>query len=126
MRTVADRDSLILPLTAIVVFALSYRYYGAFMANRVARVDPRRPDAAGTKADGATSSTPLSSSGTAAAIWRRALVGPCWRPRSDTPGALWILIGAALGGAKIFILCFASVRHGARRSGCRAARWTSG
>ena len=36
-------NSLVLPLAAIVIFAFSYRYYGAFIATKVARVDPSRP-----------------------------------------------------------------------------------
>ena len=45
-------NSLVLPLTAIVLFSFSYRYYAAFIANKVARVDPSRPPPATTLGDG--------------------------------------------------------------------------
>jgi carbon starvation protein len=112
-------NSLVLPLTAIVVFAFSYRYYGAFMANRVARVDPRRPTPAETKADGRdfvpTNRFVLFGHHFAAISASGPLIGPVLAAQFGyLPGALWILIGAALGGAvHDFIICFASVRHGA-------------
>lgn len=45
-------NSLVLPLSAIVLFAFAYRHYGAFLAYRVARIDPSRPTPAVTRADG--------------------------------------------------------------------------
>jgi len=112
-------NSLVLPLTAIVLFAFAYRYYGAFLANRVARIDPTRPTPAVTMADGRdyvkTNRFVLFGHHFAAISAAGPLIGPVLAAQFGyLPGALWILIGAALGGAvHDFIILFASVRHGA-------------
>ena len=112
-------NSLVLPLAAIVVFAFSYRYYGAFMAYRVARIDPRRATPAVTMADGRdfvkTNRFVLFGHHFAAISASGPLIGPVLAAQFGyLPGALWILFGAALGGAvHDFIILFASVRHGA-------------
>jgi carbon starvation protein len=111
-------NSLVLPLTAIVLFAFAYRTYGAFIANRVAQVDPARPTPAVTKADGRdfvpTNKFVLFGHHFAAISASGPLIGPVLAAQFGyLPGALWILIGAALGGAvHDFIILFASVRHG--------------
>jgi len=110
-------NSLVLPLTAIVVFAFAYRYYSAFIATRVARVDPTRPTPAVTQADGRdfvkTNKFVLFGHHFAAISASGPLIGPVLAAQFGyLPGALWILIGAALGGAvHDFIILFASVRH---------------
>jgi carbon starvation protein len=110
-------NSLVLPLTAIVVFAFAYRYYGAFIAHKVARVDPSRPTPAVTMADGRdyvrTNKYVLFGHHFAAISASGPLIGPVLAAQFGyLPGALWILIGAALGGAvHDFIILFASVRH---------------
>jgi carbon starvation protein len=112
-------NSLVLPLTAIVVFAFAYRYYGAYIATRVARVDPTRPTPAVTRGDGRdfvkTNKFVLFGHHFAAISASGPLIGPVLAAQFGyLPGALWILIGAALGGAvHDFIILFASVRHGA-------------
>jgi len=112
-------NSLVLPLTAIVFFAFAYRYYGAFMAQRVARVDPSRATPAVTRGDGRdfvkTNRFVLFGHHFAAISAAGPLIGPVLAAQFGyLPGALWILIGAALGGAvHDFIILFASVRHGA-------------
>jgi carbon starvation protein len=110
-------NSLVLPLAAIVLFAFSYRYYGAFIAHKVARVDPARPTPAVTMADGRdfvrTNKYVLFGHHFAAISASGPLIGPVLAAQFGyLPGALWILIGAALGGAvHDFIILFASVRH---------------
>ena len=110
-------NSLVLPLTAIVVFAFAYRYYSAFIATRVARVDPTRPTPAVTQGDGRdfvkTNKFVLFGHHFAAISASGPLIGPVLAAQFGyLPGALWILIGAALGGAvHDFIILFASVRH---------------
>src|SRR2546428_2027628 len=112
-------NSLVLPLTAIVVFAFAYRYYGAFLARRVARLDPRRATPAITRADGRdfvrTDRFVLFGHHFAAISASGPLIGPVLAAQFGyLPGAIWILLGAALGGAvHDFIILFASVRHGA-------------
>jgi len=110
-------NSLVLPLAAIVLYAFSYRYYAAFIANKVARVDPSRPTPAVTMADGRdyvrTNKFVLFGHHFAAISASGPLIGPVLAAQFGyLPGALWILIGAALGGAvHDFIILFASVRH---------------
>jgi carbon starvation protein len=110
-------NSLVLPLAAIVIFAFSYRYYGAFIAHKVARVDRSRPTPAVTMADGRdfvpTNKYVLFGHHFAAISASGPLIGPVLAAQFGyLPGALWILIGAALGGAvHDFIILFASVRH---------------
>ncbi len=112
-------NSLVLPLAAIVLFAFAYRYYGAFLANRVVHVDPARPTPAITRADGRdyvrTNRYVLFGHHFAAISAAGPLIGPVLAAQFGyLPGALWILFGAALGGAvHDFIILFASVRHGA-------------
>lgn len=112
-------NSLVLPLTAIVFFSFAYRYYAAFIANKVARVDPSRPTPATTMADGRdyvkTNKYVLFGHHFAAISASGPLIGPVLAAQFGyLPGALWILIGAALAGAvHDFIILFASVRHGA-------------
>ena len=110
-------NSLVLPLSAIVLFAFAYRYYGAFIASRVARVDPARPTPAVSMGDGRdfvkTNKYVLFGHHFAAISASGPLIGPVLAAQFGyLPGALWILIGAALGGAvHDFIILFASVRH---------------
>ncbi|HLQ66886.1 MAG TPA: carbon starvation protein A [Candidatus Limnocylindrales bacterium] len=110
-------NSIVLPLTAIVVFAFAYRYYGAFIAFKVARIDPTRPTPAVTMADGRdfvpTNKYVLFGHHFAAISASGPLIGPVLAAQFGyLPGALWILVGAALGGAvHDFIILFASVRH---------------
>ena len=112
-------NSLVLPLLAIVVFSFSYRYYSAFIAYRVARLDPLRSVPSVTQADGRdfvkTNRFVLFGHHFAAISASGPLIGPVLAAQFGyLPGALWILFGAALGGAvHDFIILFASVRHGA-------------
>ncbi len=112
-------NSLVLPLAAIVFFSFAYRYYGAFLASKVARVDSGRLPPSVTRADGRdyvkTNRFVLFGHHFAAISAAGPLIGPVLAAQFGyLPGALWILIGAALGGAvHDFIILFASVRHGA-------------
>ncbi|MEK7314682.1 MAG: carbon starvation protein A [Candidatus Eisenbacteria bacterium] len=112
-------NSLVLPLAAIGFFSFAYRYYGAFLAAKVARLDPTRPTPAVTRGDGRdyvkTNRFVLFGHHFAAISAAGPLIGPVLAAQFGyLPGALWILIGAALGGAvHDFIILFASVRHGA-------------
>src|SRR2546428_346262 len=94
-------NSLVLPLTAIVLFAFAYRYYVAFVATKVARVDPSRPTPAVTQADGRdfvkTNKYVLFGHHFAAISASGPLIGPVLAAQFGyLPGALWILFGAPL------------------------------
>jgi len=112
-------NSLVLPLVAIVLFSSAYRYYSAFLAYRVARIDPARATPAVTHADGRdyvkTNRFVLFGHHFAAISASGPLIGPVLAAQFGyLPGALWILFGAVLGGAvHDFIILFASVRHDA-------------
>jgi carbon starvation protein len=110
-------NSLVLPLSAIVLFAFAYRYYGAFLAAKAARIDPTRATPAVTMADGRdyvkTNRFVLFGHHFAAISAAGPLIGPVLAAQFGyLPGTLWILFGAILGGAvHDFIILFASVRH---------------
>jgi carbon starvation protein len=89
------------------------------MAHKVARLDPLRAVPSVTQADGRdfvkTNKFVLFGHHFAAISASGPLIGPVLAAQFGyLPGALWILFGAALGGAvHDFIILFASVRHGA-------------
>src|SRR5262245_51839177 len=89
------------------------------MAYRVARIDPRRPTPAVTMADEPylvkTDRVVRVGHHFAAISASGPLIGPVLAAQFGyLPGTLWILFGAALGGAvHDFIILFASVRHNA-------------
>jgi carbon starvation protein len=124
-------NSLVLLGILGVVFAVSYRYYSAFVAYRVAQIDDSRPTPSITKADGRdyvkTNKHVLFGHHFAAISAAGPLVGPVLAAQFGfLPGALWIIFGAALGGAvHDFIILFASVRHGGATLAELARRETS-
>lgn len=110
-------NALTLVFASLCVFAIGYRMYGVFMANRVMRLDASRQTPAVTYADGhdyvATNKNVLFGHHFAAIAAAGPLVGPVLAAQwGFLPGALWILIGAVLAGAvHDAIVLFASVRH---------------
>ena len=111
-------NSVVLVLVAACVFVLAYRTYGAFLAQKVLRLDDRRPTPAVTRADGhdfvKTNRWVLFGHHFAAIAAAGPLIGPVLAAQYGVlPGAIWILIGAVLGGAvHDLIILFASVRRG--------------
>jgi len=105
---------------AAVVFALAYRYYGAFLAARVAMLDASRPTPAVRLEDGqnfhVTNKYVVFGHHFAAIAGAGPLVGPVLAAQFGyLPGLLWILIGAVLGGAvHDFVILVASVRSDGR------------
>lgn len=103
--------------TALCVFAIAYRFYGLFIARKVLRVDPSRPAPSVTMADGLdyhkTNRFVLFGHHFAAIAGAGPLTGPVLAAQFGfLPGALWILIGAVVGGAvHDIVVLFASVRH---------------
>jgi carbon starvation protein len=110
-------NALTLVFVALCVFALAYRYYGLFIANKVLQLNADRATPAVTQADGrdyvATNKYVLFGHHFAAIAAAGPLLGPVLAAQFGfLPGALWIIIGAVIAGAvHDMIVLFASVRH---------------
>lgn len=105
---------------ALCVFALCYRYYGAFIAAKALVLDDRRVTPAHTYKDG-NNYVPnpkwvLFGHHFAAIAGAGPLVGPTLAAQFGfVPGFLWLLIGAVLAGCvQDLIVLVASVRHKGR------------
>ncbi|MBL8877635.1 MAG: carbon starvation protein A [Phycisphaerales bacterium] len=98
-------------------FAVAYRYYGAFLAARVAVLDDRRPTPAHRLNDGVdyhpTNRWVLFGHHFAAIAGPGPLLGPVLAAQwGYLPGLIWIVIGACLAGAvHDFVILTASVRQ---------------
>jgi carbon starvation protein len=110
-------NSLTLIFVAACLFALAYRFYGLFLANKVMSLQKRRDTPAVRYADGhdylPTNKYVLFGHHFAAIAAAGPLLGPVLAAQFGfLPGALWILIGAVLaGGVHDMVVLFASVRH---------------
>lgn len=110
-------NALTLVFVALLLFAIAYRYYGLFLANKVLRLNNKNVTPAIEFADGkdyvATNKNVLFGHHFAAIAAAGPLVGPVLAAQFGyLPGALWILIGCVLGGGvHDMIVLFASVRH---------------
>ncbi len=110
-------NALTLVFVSILIFAISYRIYGIFLANKVLRLNDRNTTPAIEFADGkdyvATNKNVLFGHHFAAIAAAGPLVGPVLAAQFGyLPGALWILIGCVLGGGvHDMVVLFASVRH---------------
>jgi carbon starvation protein len=104
-------------LVAACVFVLAYRFYAAFLAEKVLRVNAARATPAETHADGRdfvkTNKFVLFGHHFAAIAAAGPLIGPVLAAQYGVlPGAIWILLGSVLAGAvHDFIILFASVRR---------------
>src|SRR5580765_1628011 len=109
-------NSLWLILGSAAAFAVAYRYYGAFLAARVAVLDDRRATPAHRLNDGVdyhpTNKWVLFGHHFAAIAGPGPLIGPVLAAQwGYVPGLVWILIGACLAGAvHDFVILWASVR----------------
>lgn len=110
-------NSLTLLAIALCVFALAYRYYGAFLAAKVAVLDPKKSTPAHELRDGKdyhpTNKYVLFGHHFAAIAGAGPLVGPVLAAQYGyLPGAIWILVGAVFAGAvQDYIILYASVRN---------------
>ncbi len=110
-------NALTLVFVALLVFAIAYRFYGIFMANKVLRLNAKHVTPAIEFADGkdyvATNRNVLFGHHFAAIAAAGPLVGPVLAAQFGyLPGTLWILIGCVLGGGvHDMVVLFASVRH---------------
>lgn len=110
-------NALTLVFTSILIFAIAYRIYGIYLANKVLRLNDKNTTPALEFADGkdyvATNKNVLFGHHFAAIAAAGPLVGPVLAAQFGyLPGALWILIGCVLGGGvHDMVVLFASVRH---------------
>ncbi len=110
-------NALTVVFVSLCIFAIAYRFYGIFVANKVLRLDANRVTPAIKYADGhdyvKTNKNVLFGHHFAAIAAAGPLVGPVLAAQFGfMPGALWILIGCVLGGAvHDMVVIFASVRH---------------
>ncbi|MEQ6358961.1 carbon starvation protein [Thermoanaerobacter thermohydrosulfuricus] len=110
-------NGLVLVIIAASVYALAYRFYGAFIAAKVLAFDENKTTPAYRLENGydyvPTNKWVLFGHHFAAIAGAGPLVGPVLAAQFGyLPGALWILIGAVLAGAvHDMVILFASVRH---------------
>jgi carbon starvation protein len=110
-------NALTLIFVALCVFALAYRFYGLFLANKVMGLNDDRVTPAVTMADGhdyvQTNKYVLFGHHFAAIAAAGPLLGPVLAAQFGfLPGAIWIIVGAVVAGAvHDSIVLFASVRH---------------
>ncbi|HJV66776.1 MAG TPA: carbon starvation protein A [Geomonas sp.] len=113
-------NALTLIFVTLCVFALAYRYYGLFLANKVMVLDDKRVTPAVAMADGhdyvKTNKYVLFGHHFAAIAAAGPLLGPVLAAQFGfLPGALWIIAGSVVAGAvHDAIVLFASVRHGGK------------
>ncbi|MBN1504705.1 MAG: carbon starvation protein A [Candidatus Eisenbacteria bacterium] len=107
-------------LGAILVMALAYRYYSAFIAARIAVINDARTTPAYTMRDGQnyhpTNKWVLFGHHFAAISGAGPLIGPVLASQFGyAPGLLWLLFGAVLaGGVHDFLILAASIRRKGR------------
>jgi carbon starvation protein len=117
MMDLTNMNALTLVFASILIFALAYRFYGIFMAQKVLRLNDAVATPAVEFADGhdyvKTDRKVLFGHHVAAIAAAGPLVGPVLAAQFGyLPGALWILIGCVLGGGvHDMVVLFASVRH---------------
>jgi carbon starvation protein len=110
-------NALTLVFVSLCIFAIAYRFYGLFMANKVLGLKIERLTPAIKMADGvdyvATNKLVLFGHHFAAIAAAGPLLGPVLAAQFGyLPGALWIIVGCVLAGAvHDMIVLFASVRH---------------
>ena len=110
-------NSLWLVITALAAFAVAYRFYGAFLATKVAMLNDRRITPAHRLRDGVdyhpTKRLVLFGHHFAAIAGPGPLIGPVLAAQwGYLPGFTWIVIGACLaGGVHDFVMLVASVRQ---------------
>jgi carbon starvation protein len=112
-----------LVLAALCCFAIAYRFYSKFIAERVFELDDRRLTPAERHNDGLdyvpTNRVVVFGHHFAAIAGAGPLVGPILAAQMGfLPGTLWILVGVVLAGAvQDFLILFLSVRRDGRSLG---------
>lgn len=117
MESLNGINALTLVFVSILIFAIAYRFYGIYLANKTLRLNDKHHTPAVEFADGkdyvATNKNVLFGHHFAAIAAAGPLVGPVLAAQFGyLPGTLWILIGCVLGGGvHDMVVLFASVRH---------------
>ncbi|HEY3746590.1 MAG TPA: carbon starvation CstA family protein [Gemmatimonadaceae bacterium] len=110
-------------VAALCTYAVSYRFYSRFIASRIFALDPARPTPAVRLNDGRdfmpTNRWIVFGHHFAAIAGPGPLVGPTLAAQFGfLPGALWIIVGVAIGGAvQDFVILCASVRRDGKSLG---------
>jgi carbon starvation protein len=110
-------------VAALCTYAVSYRFYSRFIASRIFALDPARPTPAVRLNDGRdfmpTNRWVVFGHHFAAIAGPGPLVGPTLAAQFGfLPGALWIIVGVAIGGAvQDFVILCASVRRDGKSLG---------
>lgn len=120
MDSTTSVNALTIVFAALCVFAIAYRFYGLFLAQKVLNINAERATPAVRFADGkdyvATDKYVLFGHHFAAIAAAGPLLGPVLAAQFGyMPGLLWILIGCVLaGGVHDMVVLFCSVRHRGR------------
>ncbi|HEV7387687.1 MAG TPA: carbon starvation CstA family protein [Gemmatimonadaceae bacterium] len=110
-------------VAALCTYAVAYRFYSRFIATKIFELDPARPTPSVRLNDGRdyapTNRWVVFGHHFAAIAGPGPLVGPTLAAQFGfLPGALWIIIGVALGGAvQDFVILAASVRRDGKSLG---------
>ena len=110
-------------VAAVCTYAVAYRFYSRFIASRIFALDPARPTPAVRLSDGRdytpTNRWIVFGHHFAAIAGPGPLVGPTLAAQFGfLPGALWIIVGVAIGGAvQDFVILCASVRRDGKSLG---------
>ncbi len=116
-------NSLWMVTASVCVYLIGYRFYGAFLAAKVMALDDRRATPAERLRDGhdyePTNKWIVFGQHFAAIAGPGPLVGPTLAAQFGfLPGALWIMVGAVLGGAvQDFVILFCSLRRDGKSLG---------
>ena len=110
-------------VAALCTYAVSYRFYSRFIGSRIFALDPARPTPAVRLNDGRdflpTNRWIVFGHHFAAIAGPGPLVGPTLAAQFGfLPGALWIIVGVAIGGAvQDFVILCSSVRRDGKSLG---------
>ncbi|MEQ1887069.1 MAG: carbon starvation CstA family protein [Bryobacteraceae bacterium] len=116
-------NSMWLVVAAVCIYLIGYRFYAAFIAAKVLALDNNRATPAERLRDGhdfePTNKWIVFGHHFAAIAGPGPLVGPTLAAQFGyLPGALWIMIGAVLGGAvQDFVVLFCSIRRNGKSLG---------
>src|SRR5262249_8581986 len=128
-KGVSAINALVLLVIGLLAIALSYRYYAAFLAAKVAVLDDSRATPATARTAGRAFQRPnrwvLLGPHFAAIAGAGPLIGPVLAAQYGWgPGAIWILLGSVFaGGVHDFIILTASVRQRGESLSKIAQRW---
>src|SRR5512141_2614687 len=116
-------NSMWMVTASVCIYLIGYRFYASFLAAKVMALDNRRAPAAERLRDGhdfePTNKWIVFGQHFAAIAGPGPLVGPTLAAQFGyLPGALWIMVGAVLGGAvQDFIILFCSMRRDGKSLG---------